>query len=77
MTDEEITIEAATCYLCGHSADMCDPHTQSRLWVSGIPYTTPCGSSVSLSAHTGCLMHKYGVKKKHKYGKKNLQGGVE
>ena len=43
------------CYLCGNLAEMRAPHTQSRLWISGIKYTTPCGQEVELSAHMGCL----------------------
>ena len=43
------------CYLCGIPADMCDPHTQSRLGVSNIKYNTPCGQEVELTAHMGCL----------------------
>ncbi len=43
------------CYLCGTPAEMRDPHTQSRLWISGIKYTTPCGQEVELTAHMGCL----------------------
>lgn len=52
------------CYLCGVPAEMCDPHTQSRLWVSGIKYTTPCGQEVELTAHTGCLMYEKHLSKK-------------
>jgi len=49
------TTEVARCYLCGIPADMPDPITQSRLWLTGIHYTTPCGSEVELTAHMGCL----------------------
>jgi hypothetical protein len=59
----EVTIEDEDedddpCYLCGHPASLCDPHTQSRLWVTGIPYRTPCGTDVELSAHIGCIQHE-------------------
>ena len=46
------------CYLCGGFVSMSDPYTQSRQWVSGIPYTTPCGERVEWAAHTGCISEK-------------------